>query len=387
MDFLFVVGIAQAFFFALLLSRKRHRSVADNVLMVWLVFIGLHLLGFYLDYSGVGQRYPHLMGFDRFMPAAEGPFLWVYCTALLSGASKFKPVWLLHFVPFVVLNLSIIDFYLLPAEEKRFYLEHVLWTAPPWQAVAGSYLNLFSGPVYVVVVLFKLHQFRKGLRDYFSSTEKVNMLWLQRLAYGLGAIWAVVIASNIYCKVYDCDLTHHNDYYIFVAVSLYVLYLGYYGMRYENIFVNFNTTAAGSPEKKSDGKYQRTGLKAADQEALLGQVIALMEKEKVYLEQNLTLDDLARQLSSPRHYLSQAIGSRPGQTFYSLVNGYRVSEAREKLASPAYDHLSLLGIGLDCGFNSKASFNRVFKEFTGLTPGQFKDQREKTLTKKSQPDK
>lgn len=76
-------------FFTLLLSRKREQSVADHNLMAWLLFIGLHLLWFYWDYTGFTSEHPHLFGPNRFMPAAEGTFLWIYAQALLTGEKKF----------------------------------------------------------------------------------------------------------------------------------------------------------------------------------------------------------------------------------------------------------------------------------------------------------
>ncbi len=380
MDFVFIIGIAQAFFFAILLGRKKGKSIADKILLAWLLFIGLHLLGFYWDYSGISDTYPHLKGFSWFMAVAEGPFLWIYATALLSGARKFDFRWLVHFAPFVLLNLSIYDFYLSSAEEKVYFANEVLWQNPPWQAMVGNFLTLWSGPVYVVLLLLRLKTFRRGLRNFFSSTERINLLWLQQLALGLAGIWTVVLGTYFYCSITNTLLPEDNTFYIFIAVSLFVLFLGYNGLKYENILVKFVPAPSENTEESQTERYKKSGLKAEDQQRLLADIKSLLTEKKLYLEQNLTLDDVANALEAPRHYLSQAINSVPGQTFYSLVNQMRVEQAKQQLISGKYDHLSLLGIGLDCGFNSKASFNRVFKEYTQFTPSQFKEQFQKTTT-------
>lgn len=375
MDFIYVVGIAQAFFFALLLSRKREKSVADHILMAWLIFIGLHLLWFYWDYTGFTSKHPHLFGPNRFMPAAEGPYMWIYAQALLTGAKKFQRKWLLHFVPFVLLNLLVIDIYLLPAQEKLEFMKVVLPHNLPWQAKIGNFFNLYSGPLYVTLLLVQLRRFRRKMNDYFSF-EEVHLQWLKRLAWGMGGIWVVVLGTGFYCAIMDTTLPDRNNAYIFSAVSVFVLFLGYYGLRYENILVKYSI-APGENSKSNEGstseKYQRSGLKHEQGKLLLTQIVRLMEEKRLYREPNFTLDDLARELNTQRHYLSQAIGSESGQTFFTLVNRYRVEEAQQKLASPAFAHFSILGIGLDCGFNSKASFNRVFKEYTGQTPSQYKE--------------
>ncbi len=373
MDIIFVIGVGQAAFFALLLSRKKGKSVADRILMVWLLFIALHLLWYYWDYTGLTSRFPHLFGPNRFMPAAEGPFLWIYAQALLSGNQKFNYRWLFHFAPFFLLNLLVIDIYLLPAPEKLEFMKVVLPNALPWQAQIGNFFNLFSGPVYVILLLLQLRKFKNQMEGYFS-TRQIDFLWLKRLAWGLGGIWIVVLGTAAFCYVTGTTLPDRNNTYIFTAVSFFVLFLGYHGLRHENILVKYPIAPNhGGTEGKSLEKYARSGLKAGQEKVLLDRIKLMMATEKLYLEPNLTLDDLAAKLSTPRHYISQAIGSESNLTFFALVNRYRVEEARRKLVSDNYGHFSVLGIGLDCGFNSKASFNRVFKELTGQTPTEYRE--------------
>jgi AraC-like DNA-binding protein len=86
----------------------------------------------------------------------------------------------------------------------------------------------------------------------------------------------------------------------------------------------------------------------------------------------LTLAELALALSTTPHNLSEVINTRTGQNFYDFVNGYRVDEVKERLRDPNADHLTLLAIGLEAGFNSKSSFNAVFKKHTSMTPSEYK---------------
>ena len=61
-----------------------------------------------------------------------------------------------------------------------------------------------------------------------------------------------------------------------------------------------------------------------------------------------------------------------GGNFFNFVNRYRVDEVKQKILNPKYDNYSVLGIALECGFNSKTAFNRIFKHMTGLTPTEYK---------------
>ncbi len=59
------------------------------------------------------------------------------------------------------------------------------------------------------------------------------------------------------------------------------------------------------------------------------------------------------------------------KNFYSYINAFRVEEFKERVVSQKYTHLTILAIALDCGFNSKSTFNRIFKQATGITPNEF----------------
>jgi len=84
------------------------------------------------------------------------------------------------------------------------------------------------------------------------------------------------------------------------------------------------------------------------------------------------LSDLADKMNSSTNHLSQAINENRLINFFDYVNGYRVEQVKRLIGDSKYDHYTLFGIGLECGFNSKSSFNQIFKEHTGKTPSEFK---------------
>ena len=96
-----------------------------------------------------------------------------------------------------------------------------------------------------------------------------------------------------------------------------------------------------------------------------------MDEDKPYLNPDLTLSELAKQLGISSNLLSQVINTCFGRNFNDFVNGYRVEAIKEKLQAGEQKTKSFLGIAFDCGFNSKATFNRTFKKFTQLSPSEF----------------
>ncbi|RYF74627.1 MAG: AraC family transcriptional regulator, partial [Cytophagaceae bacterium] len=103
----------------------------------------------------------------------------------------------------------------------------------------------------------------------------------------------------------------------------------------------------------------------------LSALLSFMNSEKPYLEPDLALPDLARRMHTNSVLLSQVINAGAGKNFNDFVNEYRVDEFKRQVRDPANAHLSFLGLALDCGFNSKATFNRAFKKFTGTSPKEF----------------
>ena len=102
-------------------------------------------------------------------------------------------------------------------------------------------------------------------------------------------------------------------------------------------------------------------------------LLHLLEEEKLYRQENITLMSLAKELDIPPRYLSQIVNERMNKNFRDLINGYRIEEAKTLLtAPPGKKDYSILEIAFEVGFNSKEVFNRSFKKYTGMTPTQFK---------------
>ena len=126
-------------------------------------------------------------------------------------------------------------------------------------------------------------------------------------------------------------------------------------------------------EPTINDKYKNSGLSKQKSLELFSTLEDFMKTNKPYQNTELTLFTLAKQLSIHPNHLSQIINQHHNQNFFDYINEYRVNEVKEALLSGKYDTHSLLGIAFECGFNSKASFNRAFKKFTGLTPSEFRN--------------
>jgi AraC-like DNA-binding protein len=120
-------------------------------------------------------------------------------------------------------------------------------------------------------------------------------------------------------------------------------------------------------EKKYAG---RSLLDQVDVSTLIGKLTRLMEHDRLYADDQLTLHDVADELSITPHQLSQLLNDRLNTNFNTFINQYRINEAKEMLLNSP--HKTVLAISLEVGFNSKSAFYEAFSRFTGMSPQNFR---------------
>ena len=123
---------------------------------------------------------------------------------------------------------------------------------------------------------------------------------------------------------------------------------------------------------KNDKKYQKSSLTTEMAEKNLAALELVMNKEKLYLENDLSLSKLAGHMGIPLHHLSQIINETIGLSFYDYINSQRIDEAKRMFKEPGTSHMNIASIGFDAGFNSISAFNKAFKKFTGQTPSEYR---------------
>jgi len=162
---------------------------------------------------------------------------------------------------------------------------------------------------------------------------------------------------------------------IFVIAALWVFFLGYYSVKKTPFYRSYKIKGVDTLEfdkiSKQPEKYEKTRLKEDDIPMLRKKLLDYLEMEKPYLNKNLTIGELSETIEVPTYQLSQLINDQLGKSFFEFINSYRVEEVKQRFFDPSYSNLTLLGIAMECGFNSKASFNRIFKQLTNQTPTEY----------------
>lgn len=119
-------------------------------------------------------------------------------------------------------------------------------------------------------------------------------------------------------------------------------------------------------------KYKRSGLKENEAHYILETLLDHMEENKPYLNRDYTIDDLSNELKIPRHHITQVINQNLNKNFYAFINEYRIKEFINRLADPQNRNLKIIALAFESGFDSKTSFNMIFKKMQKITPSEFR---------------
>ncbi len=365
-------GITLGILIALLLvTSKRGNQAANRWLAAYVACLAMLSVGDLLEDSRWVLEYPHLGHVTDWLIFLVGPCLWMYVRRLTMHDRPTVRRWLLHCIPAFLCLLLLLPFYALPADRKQTILAEELGgreelSIPLLIAAA----QLF---IYWVASLWTLRRFGTELRARFSSIETRTFGWLKSmLAINLG-MWLLWIAGLVLKTSWATWLD-------MIAVPVGLYFLAFLGLRQPALFVGkiaFVPLPPPEPEQlpaapAKAARYARSGLDQEKVPAYLAQLEELMQIEKPWLENDLTLAQLAERTGLSPHHLSQLLNEELDVTFFDFVNAQRVKEVQRCLADPAYGTQSILDIGLAAGFNSKAAFNAAFKQHTRTTPSQYR---------------
>ncbi|MDN5283903.1 MAG: hypothetical protein JWR38_177 [Mucilaginibacter sp.] len=370
---LILAGAVQGFFLILLVKTKKENSDPDKLLMTWLGIIAFQLL-FYYDNLAISPLAPNCIQWLGFsLPLLSSPILYRYIQTLSFG-DKFQWGKIgIHLLPYAVFNFIIFCLYLInsiPATLSN-GIPHFDNEAPHWVVYCLLALLAIVPGYYTILSLLALLKYQKLLPDNYSYTEKINLNWLKWIVISLLILFVTVFIIIKYGVNYGL-LTYHNLFAVVGSIlSIYVFFIGYFGLRQTTIFINIAATTNLIKETSAQTSYKNSGLNDEAVDQLFQKVKRHMEENKPFLDENLSLAALAGQLNLTPNQLSQIINQKSATNFFNFINGYRVQAVKEKLTDPAYGHYSIVAIGYDCGFRSKSSFNKIFKQMAGKTPSQY----------------
>jgi AraC-like DNA-binding protein len=361
------IGIVLSFFLGILLFLKKDKVLTDNILSIWLFVIGMHLTGYFLYYKGYWEIYPHLVGITAPLPFLYGPLLYLYVSYSIKQNNHLRKIDYIHFAPAMFSYLYMTPFYFFYSAEEKVLVDQGLIDD------YGVFANIMvvgfilSGIGYSILAYRKLVQRERVVAGNFSENARIQMSWLRYTILGIVAFFITAAVVSFCREVLGFHFPFNADILFYSIIVGFVVYVGYSGIRQQDLFSN--TPTHEDELVKTESEYKKSSLKLDVATQKHEELLALMNSEKPFLNPKLTLTELAQSLSISTNHLSQIINQNEEVNFHDFVNKYRVEEFIEKAQNNT--SFSLLAHALDAGFNSKSTFNSVFKKLKSVTPSQY----------------
>jgi AraC-like DNA-binding protein len=341
-----------------------HRPARTNKIILAFILLTFIVLSFkiLIHTLGLWQR-PHWRYFPLAFDLLIQPLFYLYTLSLIQTKYRFgKKDWL-HFLPMLLFLIHASWVYAVSLQTNDIVLKDHLAESLYYNRIKEfeDILSVISGIIYWVLSFRQIQAYKQWLNTNISNASYPNYNWLRNVLIAMGifvAILMVNILLEVLFQIGSSYFIQWQFFYFYLAVLVY--YLGFVGYQQKDFEVAFQ------PEKRSI-----VPLSIVQVSSVKEQLLKAINQDKVYLDEELNLSALARQIGVTETVLSVVINEEFHQNFRNFINEKRVEEVKLKLLSQDYKHFSILGIALESGFNSEASFYRVFKTITGQSPRDF----------------
>ena len=373
-----IVAYQAIIFAVILLSYKKKNNRSKRILGLYMLLNAIYYAFTFCYYNGNYQVF--IFQYYLIIPiiALLQPYFFFYIKSLTNPYFKCSYKQLIHFIPAVLfLFMNLILFSQLSYEQKiQLFSLHKIQGNTYFDIfyylhTSGYHLILsIQALIYLVLIIKLIYKHRKSIPDNFSTYDGVDLKWLITL---LILFFSITIFQEIFGNIKDIstNVNARISYNIFILFTH--AFIGIAGIKQKEIYIHV-FEIAGNSDKKSindEKKYKSSSLSNDEKQRIAKELKDLLENKRIFLDNHLSLDDLAIELNTNRQYLSQIINEIYNNNFYQLINKYRIEEAEKMFFNKKHKQMTIMGIANSVGFNSKSTFYTLFKKNTGYTPSEF----------------
>jgi len=347
-----------------LFSVKGGKSRSNKLLATFFLLLAINLTDGLLVYYGFYERFPALAHVEDGFVFLIGPVLFFYTKSVVYRRFEWKVGHLFHLIPFIAFTVVFQIYYHLQPSEYQHLIQSAIQRQ---QLPAGFYYSIAVVYAHVGTYLYFAYReiifYRQQLQQRFSLLHKRNLDWLMFMILSVGVMLLITLMYS-FLPLATQELLHAGLIAVIAFIFVFVNTIVWKALNQPLIFsgvepeTEIATTAASLSE-----------LERADCDRKLMHAIMT---EHAFLNSDLTLDELAERTNIPSKKLSQFINEYYRQNFFDFVNTYRINEAKRILTESKDPKLTVLEVMYQSGFNSKSSFNTLFKKKTGQTPSEFR---------------
>lgn len=369
------IGAAHALYLTLLVLVKKDKGWTEYILAAYLATL---TVTFATTFFALAYELPDLMAFQLNISLLLAPLFFIYIRSLTKTQDQRPYLLVLHLGPYFLTWLYWLYLFTVHTEYELYVLFSETPDAElPLLFVLALLLDTLAIPVYVGWSLWVLRKHQHTISEAFSYTEGIDLKWAKALVYSAGVLWLGIAVPESLRGDVTWSLDERSLQIGYAVATLFIFYLGYFGLKQGHMITwqphDASRLAGHQPDETPEPvtKYLKSGLKEGEAQVHAETLIRYVTTEKPYIQSRLSIQDLAQALDMPVRHLSQVINEHLDQSFYDFINRYRVEEFKKRVVDPQHKNYTVLSIAIDCGFNSKSSFNRIFKKVEGCTPTEY----------------
>lgn len=294
----------------------------------------------------------------------KGPMLLFYVISLTEDAFKFTRRHLLHLAPMMIAVLWLLVFQL-DSSDLRF---RTIGQTETERQIANSVWHFIKIMpfFYALAAVNRVRLYRIGLHNQYSNFSPTEPTWLNMLSLGFLFTWSFSILVHVVANTVALGAPQISD--LFGITENYIIFILINAL-FINSVVHTHKLLTTKPEVTKD-KTDEKLTDSAIQKVQLG-----MEVQKLFLKQNLNIDEFSKRINLPVKEVSAVINKHYGTNFFEFMNSYRVEEAKRLLGDSQHADMTVMDVLLHAGFNSKSAFHRFFNRLVGMSPTEFRKQK------------
>jgi len=379
--FLFAAAIHGFIFTLVLFTSRKGFYTANIVLGILVLSLSMEL------FTSIEILFPSSSSIMKINPVIflYGPLLYLYVLLTTRKnrseyATFIYAILPVYCIPLVIYCYSYISFafnFGTGVEVQPGVKDHILGTDIFTNSPGILLFFLVNTGFYLILALREVKKYAEEIKLKFSSIQKITYKWICLMVY----VWiTLLVVFAVFFILHFCAIyTIQNVYMILRStIALVIFIIGYFNLRYPLFYqypMNESETNGISSESFENKKIQEKNipnLLTPDYSQKKKMILQYMKEEKPYLNSNLTINELSQNLAMHYKTLSKLLNKEFGCTFYDFINNYRVNEVKEKLKDASNATMTIISVAYECGFNSKSSFNTLFKKTTGKTPRDYR---------------
>ncbi|HTF98545.1 MAG TPA: helix-turn-helix domain-containing protein [Cellvibrio sp.] len=299
-----------------------------------------------------------------FAQLIKGPLLLLYVVSLTEDAFKLIRRHLVHLIPSLIAVIWLATFHI-DSTDLRF---RTLGMTEAERQIANSVWHFIKIMpfFYALAAVNRVRLYRIGLHNQYSNFSPTEPSWLNILSLGFLFTWSFSILVHIIANTIAVADPELSD--LFGIAENYIIFILINAL-FVNSVVHTHKLLTTKPEAAKDLKTDEKLTDSAIQKVQLG-----MEVQKLFLKQNLNIDEFSKRINLPVKEVSAVINKHYGTNFFEFMNSYRVEEAKRLLSDSQHADMTVMDVLLHAGFNSKSAFHRFFNRLVGMSPTEFRKQ-------------